>query len=393
MRTKIFTSIIFSILLVCANAQSQTNIVNNNNEFAYKIFKQLVKTDTTNVFISPKSISTALSMAYDGAKGQTAKEMRKVLSFSKSQVQSHKEFCELLNFYSTQNSDLFKIVNSAVTQEKFAFLDSYISSLKDYNALIKTADFVNPVNREAARREINKWVEENTNNKIRDLVDENSLDDMTRLVLLNAIHFKADWKFAFDPKQTRQMLFFGTNRQYITSYMHIREKLNFYKSDELIMLELPYKDDKAHMYVLLPNQETQIDDFCLNLDYTKFCELKNNLSERLVDLQIPKFTIESKYKLKEQLIALGMPQAFSGAANFKKMNGKKNLMIDNVIHQTFIEVDEVGTEAAGATAVVVRQKSAPQAEYVNCNRPFVFVITEKEKGSILFVGKFNNPKM
>ena len=88
-----------------------------------------------------------------------------------------------------------------------------------------------------------------------------------------------------------------------------------------------------------------------------------------------------------------MPQAFSGAANFKKMNGKKNLMIDNVIHQTFIEVDEVGTEAAGATAVVVRQKSAPQAEYVNCNRPFVFVITEKEKGSILFVGKFNNPKM
>ncbi|MDI9535775.1 MAG: serpin family protein, partial [Bacteroidota bacterium] len=174
MRTKIFTSIIFSILLVCANAQSQTNIVNNNNEFAFKIFKQLVKTDTTNVFISPISISTALSMAYDGAKGQTAKEMRKVLSFSKSQVQSHKEFCELLNFYSTQNSDLFKIVNSAVTQEKFAFLDSYISSLKDYNALIKTADFVNPVNREAARREINKWVEENTNNKIRDLVDEKS---------------------------------------------------------------------------------------------------------------------------------------------------------------------------------------------------------------------------
>ena len=103
------------------NAQSQTNIVNNNNEFAFKIFKQLVKTDTTNVFISPISISTALSMAYDGAKGQTAKEMRKVLSFSKSQVQSHKEFCELLNFYSTQNSDLFKIVNSAVTQEKFAF--------------------------------------------------------------------------------------------------------------------------------------------------------------------------------------------------------------------------------------------------------------------------------
>ena len=159
------------------------------------------------------------------------------------------------------------------------------------------------------------------------------------------------------------------------------------------MLELAYKDDKASMYILLPDKETKIDDFCLNLNFDYFCKYENNLNEKLVDLQIPKFKMESKYKLKEQLISMGMVQAFSGAANFKKMNGKKNLMIDNVIHQTFIEIDETGTEAAGATAVVVRQKSAPQAEYINLNRPFVFIIKEKDKGSILFIGKFNNPSL
>ncbi|NLB86009.1 MAG: serpin family protein [Bacteroidales bacterium] len=390
---KILIYMVFSVFALNGIAQSKADIVNNNNEFAFEIFKEIVKTDTTNIFVSPISISTAVSMAYDGAKGKTAKEMRKVLNFSKKQAQSHKEFCNLLDYYSKNNASLFKIVNSALTQDKFIFLDSYINLLKEYQALIKIADFVNPANREKARNEINKWVEENTNNKIKELIDENSLDDMTRLVLLNAIYFKADWKFAFDPAQTRQMLFFGENRQYITSYMHIKENLNLYKTDKLTMLELAYKDDKASMYILLPDKETKIDDFCLNLNFDDFCKYENNLNEKLVDLQIPKFKMESKYKLKEQLISMGMVQAFSGAANFKKMNGKKNLMIDNVIHQTFIEIDETGTEAAGATAVVVRQKSAPQAEYINLNRPFVFIIKEKDKGSILFIGTFNNTSL
>ncbi len=392
--TKNFFNLIILVLLITRlNAQSKTNIVNNINEFSFDIFKEICKSDTSNVFISPISISTALSMAYDGAKAKTAKEMRYVLKFSKNQKQSHNEVCELLNFYSQQNNSLFKIVNSAVTQEKFNFLDSYLNLLKEYKALIKSGDFINPKSREQVRREINKWVAVNTEDKIKELVDENSLDEMTRLVLLNAIYFKADWKFAFDPNQTRQMLFYGENRQYITEFMHIRENLKVFKSDNITIVELPYKDGQASMFFLLPDNIEKINDFCMKLTYKDFCEYQNKLDEKLVDLQMPKFKMESKYKLKEQLISMGMREAFLGAANFKKMNGKKNLMIDNVIHQSFIIVDEVGTEAAGATAVVVRQKSMPQAEYINLNRPFVFLIKENNKESILFIGKFNNPSL
>jgi serpin B len=128
---------VFSVFALNGIAQSKADIVNNNNEFAFEIFKEIVKTDTTNIFVSPISISTAVSMAYDGAKGKTAKEMRKVLNFSKKQAQSHKEFCNLLDYYSKNNASLFKIVNSALTQDKFIFLDSYINLLKEYQALIK----------------------------------------------------------------------------------------------------------------------------------------------------------------------------------------------------------------------------------------------------------------
>jgi serpin B len=389
----LFVSLVCLIALNSVNAQQKSNIVNNNNDFAFSMFAEICKSDTTNVFISPISISSALAMAYDGAKGKTAKEMRTVLKFSKSQAESHREITDLLKNYNSQENSIFKIVNAAVAQEKYKFLESYFALLKDYNAEITTADFKDVAKREEARQKINKWVMDNTNNKIEELVDKSSLDELTRLVLLNAIYFKADWKYSFSEEHTRQMVFYGEKRQYIASYMNIREKFRYYQNDTLTVIEIPYKDNQASMYILFPAEGTMINDFSKSLTYSDFCKWEKNLNEQLIDLKLPKFKIDARYKLKNPLMSLGMISAFTNSANFGKMNGRSDLMIDEVIHQTFIEIDEKGTEAAGATAVVVREKSAPQPVYINLNRPFVFLIKENYKGSVLFLGKFNNPVM
>ena len=389
---KTITSFAICLLMITnITAQKSTNIVENNNTFAFELFSEISAADTNNVFISPISISTALSMTYDGAKGKTAKEMRKTLGFTRSQEDSHKEFTDLLIHYRNNKDAFFTIVNAAFAQEKYNFLESYFNLLKDYNAVIKQADFVDDIKREQARNEINQWVMDNTNNKIEELLKKNAVDKMTRLVLLNAIHFKADWEYEFPENKTRQMVFQHPNRQYIASFMHLRENFKLHSNGDVTVLELPYKDNLASLFILLPCDTCQIDDFIQNLNYNQFDELCNSLTETKVDLLIPKFKIEEKYELKKTLISLGMETAFTTSANFKNMTGRSDLMIDDVIHQSFIEIDEKGTEAAAATAVVVREKSAPQVTYVNLNRPFVFIIKENYKNSILFIGKFMNP--
>jgi len=391
--SKILTTLTLIICFsVTINAQKTTNIVENNNDFAFRLFKNISATDSTNVFISPISVSSALAITYDGAKGKTAKEMRKTLGFTKDKSGSHNEFTELLKYYKQDNVNIFKIVNAAFAQEKYNFLESYFELLKDYDALIKQADFIDDNNREEARNEMNQWVLENTNYKIEELIDKSSVDKLTRLVLLNAIHFKADWKFEFPEDKTRQMIFHHPNRQYIASYMHTKQDFKIFQDSTLTFLEIPYADDLASMYILLPPDSCDIDDFINNLNYEKFKFFIESSVEDKVDILIPKFKIEVRYKLKKNLMDMGMQQAFTSRANFKGMNGRSDLLIDDVIHQTFIEIDEKGTEAAAATAVVVREKSSPKVRYVNLNRPFVFIIKENYKNSILFIGKFMNPQ-
>ncbi len=387
--------IIAALCLMClglVNAQNTTdNIVSNNNTFAFKLFAEVSSSDTTNVFISPISISTALSMTYDGAKWRTAKEMRNTLGFSKNQTQSHDEFTELLAHYKNLKTSLFTIANAAVAQDNYTFLDSYFKTLEEYGAVIKTANFIDNDEREKARNEINEWVLENTNNKIEELLDKNSISELTKLVLLNAIHFKAKWKYDFPEDRTRQMVFYHPSRQYIGSFMHNRQDYNYFGDEKIQVIELPYEDNQASMFIFLPGDSVDVENFIANLNYEEFMSLSSKCEFQKVDLLLPKFKVESRYKLKETLMEMGMVKAFTGKANFNKMNGRSDLMIDNVIHQSFIEVDEQGTEAAAATAVVVREKSGKPVTYMNINRPFVYVIKDNVKNSVLFIGKLVNP--
>ncbi|MDR2010506.1 MAG: serpin family protein [Bacteroidales bacterium] len=382
------------LITISLNSQSLEKLIESNNKFTFDVFKEISKsTDSGNVFLSPLSVSTALSMAYYGAAGNTAKEIKDVLYFTGSPKNTHNDFKNLLNYYKLQYAHSFNISNAAVIQDKYNFKKPYLELLDGYDAKMIKTNFRDEKEREDARKNINKWIAENTGNKIEELLGKESLDDRTRLVLLNAIYFKNNWKYSFSEKKTQQMIFYGlSDIQYVTDFMNVREKFNYYEDENIRMIELPYENDSISMYVIQPGGIKDFNEFCTSFSYDDFSIVEKQATKvRNIDLYFPKFTISGKYDLKEPLMQVGINDAFSANANFSKMTGRKDLFIDEVMHQSFIEVDEKGTEASAATAVVIKEKSVPQVIHVSFNKPFIFIIKEKSKNSVLFVGKYVKP--
>ena len=377
---------------------SQNSIVESNNSFTFDVMRNINKDDIskdgTNMFVSPFSIYDALAMAYDGAAKKTAKEMRSVMKFKKDQTESHDEFVKLLNEYKKDNS-VFTITNAAVAQKNYNFLDSYMKCLKDFDATISQADFSKPEERADAVKKINDWVSKNTNKKITDLLSNNDIDELTRLILLNAIYFNANWSTEFKGEKTRQMTFYGKNSvEYVTDFMNGTQNVALSQSDDAQMMKIDYEKEKASMFIIMPKENVDIDKYISELDEQKFASLEKSMQNFKADVSMPKFKIESRFEMKKVLMEMGIKAAFTKSADFSKMNGKSNLLIDEVIHKSFIEVSEKGTEAAAATAVVVREKSMVMKDNpkVVINRPFVFVIRENKNIAILFIGKYVKPE-
>ena len=394
MKIKIIVSFVLLFgLLQKSMSQEPERIVRSNNIFGFDIFKEISKTGKSNLFISPISIVTALSMAYDGASGKTAEEMKEVLRFTTSEEQTHEDLVNLLKFYRDNNGDLFTISDAAVVQNDYHFKDSYLELLDDYETKVKYADFKNSTNINEIREEINKWVSENTGGKINDLLEESVLTPLTRLVLLNAVYFKDSWKYKFDKEKTKVMPFYISKRKKVlTDFMFSSQKYGYYQNEDLQMIEIPYEKD-ASFFVILPDKNKNFDEYCSEFTYDEFYNLEQKLRAGKIDLYLPKFIIESKYNLNEYLKSLGMKDAFSDSADFSKMTGSRDLTIDKVIHQSFVEVEETGTEAAASTAVVMREKSAAiNPLEMKVDHPFIFIIKEKSQGAILFIGKFIQPE-
>ena len=384
-------------LAISATMCSQNSIVESNNDFTFDMFKQVNTDDTaasgTNTFISPFSIYDALAMAYDGAAKKTATEMRKVMKFKKNQTESHNDFVKLLNEYKSDKS-VFTISNAAVAQKDYKFLDSYIQCLKDFDATISQADFSKIEERNEAVKKINEWVSKNTNKKITELISNNDVDELTRLILLNAIYFNANWATEFKADKTRKMTFYGKKSvEYVTDFMNGTQNVELGGSDDAQMVKINYENNDASMFVIMPKENVDIDEYISGFDISKFETMEKSLQTFKADVSMPKFKIESKFEMKKYLIDMGIKAAFSKSADFSKMNGKSNLFIDEVIHKAIVEVTEKGTEAAAATAVVVREKSAiiKDNPKVMINRPFIFVIRENKNNAILFVGKYVKP--
>ncbi len=385
--------------------QGVQEVVNANNEFAFDLYSELNKSKEGNLFYSPYSISAALAMTYEGAKGQTAKEMKSVFHFPENDV-LRPNFAAIYNSLNEENKSYeLRTGNALWAQHDYQFLEDYTSRVEQYyGGKVANLDFKNEI--EESRKTINSFIEEQTNDKIKDLIPKGILSPMTKLVLTNAIYFKGTWEWEFDKSDTRDQDFKITPTNAVkTPMMYMdpgKARFNYADLEKLQILELPYKGEKISMLVLLPKQgnnyetrEVIISDYSLEdieLSSEKLSEYKAQMSETKLDsISLPKFEFDSKYFMKETLSAMGMPTAFANA-DFSGMDGTKNLLISQVIHQAFVKVDEKGTEATAATAVGMELKSAMPSNIFRADHPFMFVIQEKETGNILFLGRVVDPR-
>jgi len=399
--------------------QGIQEVVNANNQFAFDLYKQLdeeqkQKEENKNVFYSPYSISTALAMTYEGAKGKTAEEMKEVFYFPENSILRPNSAAVYNNINKGDKNYELKTGNALWLQQDYPFLEDYLTRVEDYyGGKAANLDFISET--EKSRQTINIFIEEQTNNRIKDLIPQGVLKPDTRLVLTNAIYFKGTWEWEFDKSDTREQDFKISEDNVIKTEMMFMEpektNFNYAQTEKLQILELPYKDNEVSMLILLPRQGEEYDyqtgesiTFNYNLEdieltSEKLSEYKNQMKETKLDsISLPKFEFDSKYFMKDTLTALGMPTAFkdpalSGldGADFSGMTAERELFISAVIHQAFVKVDEQGTEAAAATAVVKGLTSAMPRNVFQADHPFVFIIQEKETGNILFMGKVVNP--
>ena len=341
-------------------------VVQGNNAFALALYAKLRAEDQGNLFLSPYSISTALAMTYAGAKGKTAAEMAEVLHFTVPQEQLHPAFAALtakLHGDIKKEGYQLRIANRLWGQAGYHFLPTFLQVTRDhYGAELAQVDFAQ--NTEAARHTINAWVEEKTEKKIKDLIAQGVLDSGTTLVLTNAIYFKGDWQRKFEAKATKDAPFLLTPQEKVTvPMMRQRGKFAYGVVGKVQVLELPYVGKDLSMFVLLPKEVDGLADLEKSLSVETLNTWTSGLREQTVEVLLPKFKMTSGFRLEKVLGSMGMPLAFSGEADFSGMTGKRGLFISAVIHKAFVDVNEEGTEAAAATAVVMQGTGSAESDF------------------------------
>jgi serpin B len=374
-------------------------VVNANNQFAidlYQKYKDMPEYEENNIFFSPYSISTALAMTYEGAKGQTADEIREVFHFPEEDNIRRPAFAKIYNEINKEDKKYqLSTANALWAQKDYPFLDEYFSTTKKYyGSKIKNLDFVKET--EKSRLTINKWVEEQTNDKIKELLpkDPPVITPDTTLVLTNAIYFKGDWALKFDKNKTIEDDFkispLKTVKAQMMSLTGEKARFNYAETEQAQILELPYEGDQLSMLILLP-KEDNLESLENSLNIDQLNVWRNRLRGTRIDIYLPKFKFETKYFMAKDLADMGMQDAFSSSADFSGMTGKRDLFISEIIHQAFVEVNEEGTEAAAATAVVVLKSCVIIPNIFKADHPFIFIIQQKDTGNILFLGRMMDP--
>jgi len=381
------------------NEADLTLLVGGNNAFAFDLY-QTLRERRDNLFYSPYSISLALAMTYAGARGDTAQQMADTLHFVLSQDRLHPSFNSLDMDLGRRGEGAkgkdgkgfrLNIVNAIWGQKSYQFLTEFLDLLaENYGAGLRPLDFVNAT--EESRITINNWVSDRTEGRIKDLIPQGVIDRLTRLVLTNAIYFNAAWQHPFKEDMTKDGPFYLLNRSEVTvPMMRQTEMFGYAEGDNYQAVELPYDGGEVSMVILLP-QAGQFGMFEELLDSQRVEEIISRLKPEQIALTMPKFEFNSDFSLKDTLAAMGMPVAFSTDADFSGMTGNRDLFIGDVLHKAFVSVDEAGTEAAAATAVVMKVTAVPGTPIeVTVDRPFVFLIRDIETGTVLFIGYVMNP--
>ena len=371
------------------------------NAFGLDLYAKLVAADpSANLVFSPASIELALAMARAGARGTTATEMDAVMHALGTDANAGWVTAldqSLNNKTATFQDDMghaqdvvLRSVNAPFAQRGFALEAPYLQALGErFGAGLRLVDYINAT--EAARKAINDWVNAQTEQRIPELLGQGTLDDLTRLVLVNAIYLKAAWQTPFEEGATALAPFTRPDGSTVdVPMMHMGGELLYATGTGWQAVELPYVGGKLSMLVIVPDD---LAAFEKTLDGASLAAIVDGLATRHVsDLGLPKFGTESKVELKKVLSAMGMPTAFTDRADFSGISTEEPLLIDAVIHQANIDVDENGTEAAAATAVVARAASLPSdAVTLMVDHPFLFALRDKDTGAVLFLGRITEP--
>jgi serpin B len=333
-------------------------------------------------------------MTYVGSRTNTQKQMASVLHLQMSDAKLETGYSALLAQTKTTPAKHYKldVANALWGQKDFHFEPAFTTAISKYfDGGFNVVDFIH--DREASRLKINRWVEDKTANKIRDLVHASDIDGLTRLILTNAIYFKGDWAPKFQKERTQIAPFTISPGKTVDVPMMEQERpFPFVQDGELKMIELPCAGDDLAMIAILPAND--IEKFGATLSLTKLHELRSRLYPQKVDLFLPRFRFETRYYLEGPLSAMGMPDAFDKRkADFSSMTGHPDFYLSHVIHQAMIDVNEQGSEAAAATAIAMvptGMMPAPPPIF-RADRPFIFMIVHKPTDSILFMGRVSNP--
>jgi serine protease inhibitor len=367
-------------------------LVEANNAFALDLYAKF-RGQEGNLFFSPFSISTVLSMTYAGARERTGKQMASALHFTLDQQRLHPAFAALINQLNGNDDPRgyrLSIANALWGQKGYDILETFKNTNKEnYGAGLGELDFATAP--EQARKTINSWIERQTQEKIKDLIKPNDLDASTVLVLTNAIYFKGDWASQFKKEQTKEAPFAVRPNEKVLVPMMNQEGLFKYMNDgDFQALELPYAGNDLSMIVFLPKMAEGLAEFEKSLTIEKLAMWLPKLSRQEVDIALPKFKLISEFELNQVLIEMGMADAFdSRLADLSSINGSRGLYISLVAHKAYVEVNEEGTEAAAASGVLVPSSLPPQ---FHADHPFVFLIKDNRSDSILFLGRVVNPE-
>lgn len=367
----------------------QKVMVQNSNQFSLKLFQKACESEAKgkNIFISPLSVSIALSMAANGADTETLDEMMDVLGFSDYDIQDVNDFYRILlqSITKLDNTSKFKIANAIWADDEIPLLEDYKNSCKKYfAATLETIDFSDV---DYCINHINQWGKQHTDGLIPKIVDESIITPDVAVVIANAIYFKSKWAKQFDKKDTQDKTFHnfdGTTSTVPMMSLKDKEfKVGYF--DDAKVLEMDYKGGKYCMNIILPNKYDEFDDFIRKLDGKKLGNYLENGNEEKVYIEIPKFELKYNIGMAELLQDMGMERAFTPIADFSKMSSEA-LAIDKVSQSSYLSIDEEGTKAAAVTVVSLEKTSALEASFI-VDHPFLFLIREKVQNNIVFLGK------
>ena len=381
------------------SADTTSALVDGNTAFALGLYK-LVRTTEGNLFFSPYSISDAMAMTWAGARGQTETDIATAMHFTLPQSQLHPALNKLdLDLASRgqgakgKDGEGFRlhVVNAIWGQQGFKFTPQYLDTLAtNYGAGLRVLDFIKQP--EPSRITINDWVAQQTENRIKDLIPAGAINNLTRLVLTNAIYFNAAWAQPFQKGATTQGTFHRLDGSDVSvSMMRQTQMFRYSEGANYQATELPYDGRELSMIVILPRAGA-FADFEQSFDSRILKTIVDGLTSREVALTMPKFGFETSMSLKQNLTALGMGNAFTDSADFSGMDGARDLRIQDVIHKAYVAVDEDGTEAAAASAVIVGTTALPSdTAEMKVDRPFLFLIRDNPTGTVLFLGRVSDP--